>query len=475
MIASVPPAASNAAVAMSPMSAGASVGPASAFEAMLATLFGPVDAQGAGLFAAGAKDPLAADATTSDDSDQAAADPQSASASAQAQSLMAAFLVAIPPPATPGQPPQITADASAPPVGADGVSGLPAAAGAKLDLSFMGLGKIAGTAPDATGATLPPPTQATAPAAPEAVDLAALQPPPASTAQVPEPPAPIAPTPLSSSQATLAAQTPPTLDPNAPALKADARGGRNDGPRRNAGLFVNPGLDTTSKTAPPGLAHAVQAGTGPSTATGFAAAAVAARAGTGDTPEAADPQSAAGDGSQPRSQPPGQAPAAPLTSAPAMAAPAVALRGAPETVANLAAQILKKLDGRSTRFDVELDPAGLGRVDVRLEIGAHGRMSAAMAFDNPQAAQELRSRSGELARALEQAGFDVSGGLSFDVAGDPGQSGRGAPRDQNDNAGSAWRGRAFQAALDASAEADTGPSGGLNLRRRLLAGVDIKI
>src|SRR5258708_6592975 len=101
-------------------------------------------------------------------------------------------------------------------------------------------------------------------------------------------------------------------------------------------------------------------------------------------------------------------------------AAAVAVRGAPQTVANLAAQIAKKLDGRSTRFDVQLDPAGLGKVDVRVEIGGDGKMSASMAFDNPQAAAELKSRAGELQRALEQSGFDLSGGLSFDVASDSG-------------------------------------------------------
>ena len=151
------------------------------------------------------------------------------------------------------------------------------------------------------------------------------------------------------------------------------------------------------------------------------------------------------------------------------------VRGAPETVANLAAQILKKLEGQSTRFDVELDPAGLGRVDVRIEIGAHGRMTAAMMFDNPLAASELRARAGELQRALEQAGFDLAGGISFDVAGDRGNARQGHGQDDAPT-GQGFRAQAFQAALDnAGAAADGAVSGLLRLRRGVTAGVDVRI
>lgn len=156
------------------------------------------------------------------------------------------------------------------------------------------------------------------------------------------------------------------------------------------------------------------------------------------------------------------------------AAPHVAatpVRGAPETVATLTADILKKLEGRSTRFELELQPAGLGRVDVRLDIGAHGRITAAMTFDTPQAAAELRARAGELQRSLEQAGFDLSGGLSFDVAGDRGQARQGWGE-----AGQGFRGQAFQDALETAGEADAAAlTGALRLRRGVNAGVDMRV
>ena len=154
----------------------------------------------------------------------------------------------------------------------------------------------------------------------------------------------------------------------------------------------------------------------------------------------------------------------------------IPVRGSPQTVANLAAQIAKKLEGRSTRFDLELNPQGLGRVDVRMEIGATGRMSAAMTFDTPAAAAELRARANELQRHLEQAGFDLSGGLSFDVAGDRGQGRQAQQQHSDSDTGQAFRGRAFQQALaTADGAAQSAISGALNLRRSLISGVDVRI
>jgi flagellar hook-length control protein FliK len=175
---------------------------------------------------------------------------------------------------------------------------------------------------------------------------------------------------------------------------------------------------------------------------------------------------------------PGEARAAAQAAQPATHT-AHAVRGAPETVANLAAQILKKLEGKTTRFDVELDPQGLGKVDVRVEIGATGQITAAMTFDNPGAAAEVKARAAELQKALEQAGFDLSGGsLSFDVA-DQGQ-GQGwqgpAWANPDDSSGRAFRGQAFRAALDTAGEAaDAAANGALRLTRRAASGLDLRI
>ena len=148
-------------------------------------------------------------------------------------------------------------------------------------------------------------------------------------------------------------------------------------------------------------------------------------------------------------------------------------RATPQTVAHLAAQIVSKAgSAKATQFDVALDPQGLGRVNVSLRIASDGTLSAAMAFDTPQAAAELRARSDELQRALAQAGFNVAdGALSFDVSGDRGrQSGRQ----------SAWANLDFGAdafSSPLSLSTDTAPSAAqlISALRASRSGVDIRI
>jgi hypothetical protein len=191
-------------------------------------------------------------------------------------------------------------------------------------------------------------------------------------------------------------------------------------------------------------------------------------AGSQENKPAAAPEQAV----QPAPQPPLAAESA------AVRAPVGAsVRGSPETVANLAAQIVKKLGARTTQFDVQLTPAGLGRVDVRVEVGADGRISAAMSFDNPQAAADVKARAADLQRALADAGFDASNGLSFDVAGDPGSgAGGGAFAQDGQDFGQAFRGRAFQAALDNAGDAaQAALSPMLNLSLGAQSGVDVRI
>ncbi len=83
-------------------------------------------------------------------------------------------------------------------------------------------------------------------------------------------------------------------------------------------------------------------------------------------------------------------------------------RAAIDATAQIAAQIQRKLEGRSTRFEIALRPDELGRVDVKLDIDAEGRLSARLAFDNPAAATDLRGRADELRRQLEAAGFHLA-------------------------------------------------------------------
>ncbi len=83
-------------------------------------------------------------------------------------------------------------------------------------------------------------------------------------------------------------------------------------------------------------------------------------------------------------------------------------RASIDATAQIAAQIQRRLEGRSTRFEIALRPAELGRVDVKLDIDAEGRLAARLAFDSPAAAADLRGRVDDLRRQLEAAGFELA-------------------------------------------------------------------
>jgi flagellar hook-length control protein FliK len=123
----------------------------------------------------------------------------------------------------------------------------------------------------------------------------------------------------------------------------------------------------------------------------------------------------------------------------------------PRTVTRLAADIAAKFGAKSTRFDVALEPAGLGKVDVKVHIGADGVMTAALNFDTSHAAEALKARAGELRAALEQAGFSLGGGALSFTGGGSGGAGGSAGGDPN--------GHAFtQTPFDLAAQAaDTAP------------------
>lgn len=130
-------------------------------------------------------------------------------------------------------------------------------------------------------------------------------------------------------------------------------------------------------------------------------------------------------------------------------APSQISRASIEATAQIAAQIVRKLEGRSTRFEMALTPDDLGRVDVKLDIDSDGRLAARLAFDNPLAATDLKGRADELRRQLQEAGFQLAdNALEF------------ADRDNSssafDRGGDARKGqnRAFAAASRLNAEID---------------------
>jgi flagellar hook-length control protein FliK len=159
-----------------------------------------------------------------------------------------------------------------------------------------------------------------------------------------------------------------------------------------------------------------------------------------------------------------------------------------QTAADLSAQMAQKLAGQNTRFDLQLNPDGLGRVDVAVQIDAKGALSAALSFEKPEAASLMHAHAGDLQQSLAQAGFHVSeAALSFSTS-DQGRgqgqaqanaqsflSGGGAQGGGDGQGRSA--GRAFNAAALAAAQTDqfAASSQGLSGQGLAARGLDIKI
>jgi flagellar hook-length control protein FliK len=167
------------------------------------------------------------------------------------------------------------------------------------------------------------------------------------------------------------------------------------------------------------------------------------------------------------------------TAAPTPVVAAQLPKASPETVSHLTTEIASKaVVGKTSRFDVVLQPEGLGRVDVRIEIAKDGKLTAALNFDNPAAAADMRGKSGELRQALAAAGFNVAdNALSFDSSSQQGQNQNAFFNFQNQQGGDsrqAFHGRAFQSALNE--DIPLAPSALLpGLRVAEASGVDVRI
>ena len=145
-------------------------------------------------------------------------------------------------------------------------------------------------------------------------------------------------------------------------------------------------------------------------------------------------------------------------------------RATVEATAQIAAQILRRLEGRSTRFEMALTPDELGRVDVKLDIDAEGRLNARLAFDNPAAATDLRGRADELRRQLEDAGFHLADDAFEFAERDSGSSAFDRGQDARNG-----QSRAFTAASRLNAEIDVAQPPGWMALSLSPSGVDMKV
>jgi len=88
----------------------------------------------------------------------------------------------------------------------------------------------------------------------------------------------------------------------------------------------------------------------------------------------------------------------------------------PTPASQIAAGILRRFDGRTTSFEMRLDPADLGRVDVRLEVSADRKVKATVAAESTTTLAELVRAARDLERALNESGLDLAdNGVQFSL------------------------------------------------------------
>lgn len=118
----------------------------------------------------------------------------------------------------------------------------------------------------------------------------------------------------------------------------------------------------------------------------------------------------------------------------------VAPRLNPDSLPGLAARIARKSDGGNSVFDLRLDPAELGQIQVRIEIDADKQARAHIVAERPEALAELAKNVRVLENALRQSGVNLNPeGVSFSLASDDqsrgfSSNGFGQNNSQRDNA-----------------------------------------
>jgi len=110
----------------------------------------------------------------------------------------------------------------------------------------------------------------------------------------------------------------------------------------------------------------------------------------------------------------------------------------PHPATQMVASIIAKAtnDGESKNITIALDPPDLGKVHVRMEMGKDNSVKAHMVIEKPETYLMLQRDAQVLERALQDAGMDTGGGLSFELA----QDGSFFERDGNGSGGNSGGG-----------------------------------
>jgi flagellar hook-length control protein FliK len=223
-------------------------------------------------------------------------------------------------------------------------------------------------------------------------------------------------TPQAKAQATTtdaSAKTSVTTDPTAPGTTTD--------PGQNAAATSTTGKQETANVAI--QAAAADAGT-PAPAARDHAAANVAHSATADVP---DVNSQAAGTFTPQFNSTSAVGSANNLTVTSAANGAVPLSG-------VAIEIAANVKSGKSSFEIRLDPADLGRIDVRVQIDQNGQVTSHLTVEKPETLSMLRQDAPQLQQALNDAGLKTdSGGLQFSLR-DQSSSGQNSGNDSNPNA-----------------------------------------
>ena len=108
--------------------------------------------------------------------------------------------------------------------------------------------------------------------------------------------------------------------------------------------------------------------------------------------------------------------------------------GAPVPVSALGVEIAASVQSGKTRFELRLDPADLGRIDVRIDFDRNGQVTSHLTVEKPETLSMLRQDAPQLQQALNDAGLKTgSSGLQFSLR-DQSSSGQNSGNQTNGNA-----------------------------------------
>ena len=131
---------------------------------------------------------------------------------------------------------------------------------------------------------------------------------------------------------------------------------------------------------------------------------------------------------------PPQLPPAPVSPALAGSLNVAAASNAPIPLSGLAVEIAASARSGKSHFEIRLDPADLGRIDVRIDVDRDGQITSHLRVEKPETLSMLRQDAPLLQRALDDAGFKSGdGGLQFSLR-DQSSSGRNNGNETSRNA-----------------------------------------